>query len=245
VPDEAERWTAEEVLSWGFARVHPRMAIASAFGAEDIVLIGLASRVRPDFRVFTVDTDFLFPETDELMEKIEGRYDVGVERCRPAITPQEQDRAHGPALWTRNPDYCCGLRKVQPLGSKLPELEAWVTAIRLEQTPARTHAQKIEWEARFGLVKLNPLADWSWAQVWEHIRAHGLPYNPLHDGNYPSIGCTHCTLPIKSGEDLRAGRWPGFRKVECGLHMKGGSDAPIGREFGDHPPARKAAPTER
>jgi phosphoadenosine phosphosulfate reductase len=218
---EAERWSAEEVLRWGLTRFHPRVAVASSFGAEDVVLIDLAARVRPDFRVFTLDTDFLFAETYALIEQIEQRYGIRVERCRAAVTPDEQARIHGEALWSRDPDRCCELRKVLPLQRKLVELEAWVTGIRREQAPTRANARKLEWDARFALVKLSPLADWSWAQVWEYIRTRGVLYNPLHDQNYPSLGCTHCTRPVKLGEDLRAGRWAGFSKTECGLHSKG------------------------
>ncbi len=220
---QAERWTADELLRWGLTRFHPKVAIASGFGAEGVVLIDLAWQVRPDIRVFTLDTDFLFAETYELIEKIERRYGIRVERCRPALTSEEQARIHGEALWSRNPDHCCELRKVQPLQKKLCELEAWVTGIRREQTPTRANAHKLEWDARFGLVKLNPLADWSWTQVWDYIRAHEVAYNPLHDRNYPSLGCAQCTRPIQPGEDLRAGRWPGFTKIECGLHAQGRS----------------------
>jgi len=218
---EAERWAPEELLRWAFARFHPRVALASSFGAEDVVLIEMAARVRPDFRVYTLDTDFLFRESYALIEQTERRYGVRVERCRSALTPDEQARLHGDALWTREPDRCCELRKVQPLQKKLTELEAWITGIRREQAPTRANAPKLEWDARFGLVKLNPLADWSWAQVWDYIRAQSVPYNPLHDHNYPSIGCTYCTRPVLPGEDLRAGRWAGFAKTECGLHGKG------------------------
>lgn len=219
--DEAERWSAEELLRWGFARFHPGVALAASFGAEDVVLIDLAARVQPDFRVFTLDTDFLFPETYALIEKVERRYGIRVERCRSTLTPEEQVSIHGPALWSRKPDLCCELRKVRPLQRKLAELSAWITGIRRDQAPTRANARKLEWDIRFGLVKLNPLAEWSWAQVWDYIRANKIPYNPLHDQNYPSIGCTHCTRPVQPGEDPRAGRWAGFSKTECGLHEKG------------------------
>lgn len=217
---EAESWTAEEVLRWGFGRFSPDIAIASAFGAEGMVLIDLASRHRSNFRVFTLDTGFFFPETYELMEKVERHYAVRIERCQPKLTPAEQEHVHGPALWTRDPDRCCALRKVEPLRSKLQQLTAWVSAIRREQTVARAASFKIEWDAKFELVKLNPLADWTSDRVWAYIRSHGVPYNPLHDRNYPSIGCTHCTRAVRAGEDPRAGRWAGFEKTECGLHTR-------------------------
>lgn len=215
-----ESWSAAQILQRGLTQFHPQVALASSFGAEDMVLIDLAARARPDFRVFTLDTDFLFPETYVLLEQVERRYGVQVERCRPALTPEEQARTYGEALWTREPDRCCGLRKVEPLKQKLGELLAWVTGIRRDQAPTRANARKIEWDQKFGLVKLNPLADWTWEQVWDYIRAHKVPYNPLHDRHYPSIGCTHCTRPVQPGEDPRAGRWAGSGKSECGLHIQ-------------------------
>lgn len=215
---EAEAWSAEEALRWGLARFEPQVALASSFGAEDVVLIDLAARLRAGFRVFTLDTDFLFPETYALIEQVQRRYGIRVERCRSLLTPEEQAGAHGAALWSRDPNLCCELRKVEPLKKKLAELQAWATGIRREQAPTRAGTGKLEWDARFGLVKLNPLADWTWRQVWDYIRDRQVPYNPLHDRHYPSIGCTHCTRPVLPGEDLRAGRWAGFAKTECGLH---------------------------
>ena len=212
----------EQLLRWAFAEFHPEMAIASGFGAEGIVLIDIAARIQPDLRVFTLDTDFLFPETYELMDRVEERYRIKVERVRQALTPEEQELRHGPALWKRAPDQCCNLRKVDPLRGKLAELRAWVTAIRRDQTASRAQARKLEWDTKFGLVKINPLADWSSKQVWDYIYENSLPYSPLHDRNYPSIGCTHCTRPVHAGEDARAGRWSGFEKTECGLHERGG-----------------------
>jgi len=215
---QAERWSAEQVLAWGFDQFSPDIAVASGFGAEGMVLIDLAARVRSDFRAFTLDTGFFFPETYELMDEVERRYGIQVERCRPALTPADQARVHGDALWTRDPDRCCGLRKVEPLKRKLSELTAWAAAIRRDQTAARADTPKIHWDAKFGLVKLNPLADWTSDQVWDYIRSNDVPYNPLHDRSYPSIGCTHCTRPVQIGDDPRAGRWAGFEKTECGLH---------------------------
>ena len=217
---EAERWTAEEVVAWGVTEFGDELAIASSFGAEDVVIIDLASRVRPRFKVFTLDTDFLFPETYALIARIEQRYGIEVERLRSAFTPEEQARVMGEALWRTQPDVCCNLRKVEPLTRKLAQLQAWLTGIRRDQAPTRANAQKVEWDARFALVKLNPIADWTTDDVWSYIRDHDLDYNPLHDRNYPSIGCTHCTRPVAAGEDPRAGRWAGTGKVECGLHVK-------------------------
>src|SRR6185437_4926432 len=217
---EAEGWSVVKLLRWAFDRFHRRVAVASSFGAEGVVLIDIAARIQPGLRVFTLDTDFLFAETRDLMARIESKYGIDVERTRPALTPEEQAVLHGQALWSREPNLCCQIRKVNPLKAKLAELDAWVTGIRRDQTPARASAKKLDWDAAFGLVKLNPLADWTSAQIWDYIRANGVPYNALHDRNYPSIGCTHCTQPVQPGEDPRAGRWAGFQKTECGLHAK-------------------------
>jgi phosphoadenosine phosphosulfate reductase len=214
----AETWTPELVLSWAFKRFRSEVAISSAFGAEGMVLIDMASRLRPGFRVFTVDTEFLFPQTYDLMDRIEQRYAVQIERLYSLFSPEGQERVHGPALWAHNPNQCCELRKVEPLRRKLMGLRAWITSIRRDQTSARANAQKIEWDAKFGLIKINPIVDWTSKQVWNYIHEHNVPYNALHDQNYPSIGCTHCTRAITAGEDSRAGRWPGFSKTECGLH---------------------------
>jgi phosphoadenosine phosphosulfate reductase len=214
-----ERWSPREVLRWAFAKFGNDVAISSAFGAEGMVLIDIASRVKHDFRLFTVDTELLFPETYNLMDQIEGRYGIKIEKVYPLASPEEQQRVYGPALWSRDPDRCCEMRKVEPLRRKLGELRGWITSIRRDQTASRASASKIEWDAKFGLMKINPLADWKSKQVWQYIHDHKVPYNPLHDRSYPSIGCTHCTRAIRPGEDPRAGRWSGFAKTECGLHV--------------------------
>ena len=215
---QVESWSAAELVKYALEQFSPNVAIASGFGAEGVVLIHLAAQVRPDFRVFTLDTGFLFPETYALIDAIEQRYRIEVERLKPQLTPDEQAQEFGEALWSREPDKCCNIRKVEPLTKKLAGLEAWVTGIRRDQTPSRASARKLAWDSKYGLTKVNPLADWKWEQVWDFIRAHGIPYSPLHDRGYPSIGCTYCTRPVRAGEDLRAGRWSGFQKTECGLH---------------------------
>ena len=220
VQANVESWPAAEVLRWGLRQFGDSLAVASSFGAEDVVLIDAASRLEAKFRVFTLDTDFLFPETYALIDRIESRYGIAVERARSAYTPQAQAEQFGVELWASKPDQCCQLRKVEPLKKQLAGLGAWVTGVRRDQAPTRANTRKVEWDAKFGLVKINPLADWSWQQVWDYIRAHDVPYNPLHDRNYPSIGCTYCTRAVQPGEDPRAGRWSGFNKTECGLHLK-------------------------
>jgi phosphoadenosine phosphosulfate reductase len=145
-------------------------------------------------------------------------------------SPEEQERIQGPALWLGSPDQCCNLRKVEPLRRKLGELQAWITSIRRDQTADRASAGKIEWDEKFGLVKINPIADWNSKQVWQYIREHDVPYNSLHERDYPSIGCTHCTRAVRPGEDPRAGRWAGMSKTECGLHIIQAAAASAGAE---------------
>jgi len=219
VKDLAETWSPQHVLAWAFQTFGKNVAISSAFGAEGMVLIDMASRIHKDFRLFTIDTEFLFPETYNLMDRIEEKYGITIERVYSALSPDEQHREHGQTLWTRNPDLCCSLRKVEPLRRKLGELSAWITSIRRDQTSVRSAAKRVEWDAKFGLVKINPIVDWTAKQVWRYIHDHDVPYNALHDQDYPSIGCTHCTRAVAPGEDPRAGRWPGFNKTECGLHI--------------------------
>jgi phosphoadenosine phosphosulfate reductase len=215
----AEGWTPQRTLAWAFETFGNDVAISSAFGAEGMVIIDIASRVRKDFRLFTVDTEFLFPETYNLMDRIEEKYGIAIEKVHSVLSPQEQELEHGKALWASDPDRCCSLRKVEPLRRKLGELRAWIASIRRDQTSVRSTANRIEWDPKFGLVKINPMVDWSSKQVWKYIHDHDVPYNTLHKQDYPSIGCTHCTRAVRPGEDPRAGRWPGFAKTECGLHI--------------------------
>ncbi len=219
IQQAAELWTPQRTLRWAFDTFGGKVAISSAFGAEGMVIIDLASRLHKDFRLFTIDTEFLFPETYNLMDRIEAKYGITIERVFSALSPEEQESSHGAALWTRDPDRCCNLRKVEPLRRKLTELDAWITSIRRDQTSNRSTARRVEWDAKFGLVKINPIVDWTSKQVWRYIHDHDVPYNELHNQDYPSIGCTHCTRAVRPGEDPRAGRWSGFAKTECGLHL--------------------------
>ena len=214
----AESWSAELALRWAFDRLGDEVALVSAFGPEGMVLIDMAAHIQRGFRLITVDTGFLFPETHKLMAEVEERYGTRIEKFQPALTAQEQERAHGAELWKRHPDLCCQLRKVEPLRQRLARLRGWISSIRRDQTAARAGARKLEWDAKFGLVKINPLAQWTSAEVWDYIRKNDVPYNELHDRGYPSIGCTHCTAPVLPGEDPRSGRWKNSGKTECGLH---------------------------
>jgi phosphoadenosine phosphosulfate reductase len=155
----AERWTAEQVLSWAFEKYGDKVAIATGMGAEGMVLLDIASRINPGLKVFTGDTEFLFPETYDLIDRVEERYGIKIERILSQLSPEEQEREFGPELWASNPDRCCELRKIEPLRRKLAKLDAWITAIRRGQTPQRAAAKKIEWDPKFNLVKVNPLGD--------------------------------------------------------------------------------------
>lgn len=209
---------AVALLRWAERRFAPRLTFATGFGAEGCVLVDLIARHGLRVDVFTLDTGLLFPETHDLWRRLEARYRIRIRAVRPAETVEDQAATAGPALWEREPDSCCERRKIQPLRGELSRFDAWVTAIRREQTPDRAAARHIERDGRFGLVKLNPLARWSSRDVWDYVRAHGVPTNPLHDRGYPSIGCTPCTSSVLDGEDARAGRWRGRAKTECGIH---------------------------
>jgi phosphoadenosine phosphosulfate reductase len=214
----AETWKAEQVLAWAFATYGDNVELATGLGVEGMALLDIAHHINPRVKVFTGDTEFLFPETYDLIDRVEEKYGIKIERLYSDLTPEDQERLYGKELWARDPDQCCNLRKVEPLRRKLSNLDAWMTAIRRDQTRNRATIRKIDWDPKFNLVKISPLADWRRESVWRYVIKHSVPYNPLHDRNYPSIGCTHCTRAVQPGEDARAGRWSGFRKTECGLH---------------------------
>jgi phosphoadenylyl-sulfate reductase (thioredoxin) len=214
-----------EILAWAASRFPGRVGFATGFGAEGCVLVDTIARAKLAIDVFTLDTGLLFPETYALWRRLENRYGISIRAVRPALTVEQQSHAHGDALWEREPDRCCQLRKVLPLRSALAGLDAWITSIRRDQTRERADAGIVERDARFGLVKLNPLADWSDDDVRAYVRKHDVPVNPLHARGYPSIGCRPCTSPVLPGELDRAGRWRGREKTECGLHLRGAQGA--------------------
>lgn len=219
--DAFESQQPQDVLKDAIKRFAPKIVVACSFGAEDVVLVDMVHRIDPSIPLFYLDTDFLFPETYATRDRIIQRYALKlaqVIQVQSRLTPDQQAAQHGPALWSTEPDRCCQLRKVEPLTRVLKGYDAWITGIRRDQSPTRANAGLIEWDSKFQLVKVNPLARWTWADVWTYIKVYDVPYNPLHDQNYPSIGCTHCTAPVAPGEDPRAGRWKTFTKTECGLH---------------------------
>ena len=220
VSQSLEGASPAEVLTWAARQFPSRLTFATGFGVEGCVLIDFISRLQLRIDVFTLDTDLLFPETYELWRKLEERYRIEIRAIRPLLSVQSQAELHGPNLWERSPDRCCEIRKVAPLRSALAGFDAWISAIRREQTPDRAGARVVERDSRFGLIKVNPLVGWSSAEVWSYVRAHGVPYNALHDRGFSSIGCAPCTTPVLTGEDPRAGRWRGRMKTECGLHSR-------------------------
>ena len=211
----------QDVLAAAIARYAQKIVLACSFGAEDVVLVDMVHRINPSVPLFYLDTDFLFPETYATRDRVIERYGlkpVQIIQVKSLLTPPQQAQQYGDALWASNPDQCCQLRKVQPLILVLQGYEAWITGIRRDQAPSRANAGLIEWDEKFQLIKVNPLARWTWADVWTYIKVYEVPYNPLHDRNYPSIGCTYCTAPVAPGDDPRAGRWKNLSKTECGLH---------------------------
>jgi len=208
----------QAICRWAVETLGPRVALASSFGVEDMCLIDMLVRVTPEPQVFYLDTGVLFDETYNLIRHVQARYGFLPERRRPALSLSAQAEHYGERLWERDPDACCRMRKVEPLGQKLQELDGWITGIRRDQTPFRAGTGVVELDSKFGLVKVNPLARWTTGQVWRYVRQHRVPYNPLHDQGYPSIGCVPCTRPVQPGEDPRAGRWANSAKTECGIH---------------------------
>ena len=210
---DVEALTAEEVVEAVLERLHPRVALACSFQKEESVLLDMLLEREPQARVFALDTHVLFPETYAVWRQIEQRYGIRIEVFEgPSLG--RQAAIHGDALWERNPDLCCSIRKLGPLGAALSGLGGWITGVRRDQAAGRASTPKLVWDERHELWKASPLADWSDDDVWAYVRERDLPVNELHARGYASIGCTHCTAP-GSGRD---GRWVGSAKTECGLH---------------------------
>jgi phosphoadenylyl-sulfate reductase (thioredoxin) len=207
-----------DILTYAAEQLGERLTFATGFGAEGCVIIDLIARAKLPIDLFTLDTGVLFPETYALWRQLETHYAITIRAVHPEQSIDQQRLRHGAELWARDPDRCCDLRKVQPLRAALAGFDGWITAIRRDQTPERAAAQIVERDAKFGLLKINPLVAWTHDDVWGHIYAHDVPFNPLHHAGYGSIGCEPCTSPIIPGESLRAGRWRGVVKQECGLH---------------------------
>jgi phosphoadenosine phosphosulfate reductase len=218
---DLEQADAQGVLAYTVERFHPRLKLACSFQKEESVLVHMLSELGLDIPIVELDTLVLFPETYATRDSLVERYRLKLRSFRPIDPP---DR-----LWETEPDRCCHIRKVEPLEHALAGFDAWITGIRREQSPTRGNAQKVEWSERYGVWKIQPLVDWDAKRVQAYIHVNEIPYNPLHDAGYPSIGCIPCTRPVRAGEDERAGRWAGSEKLECGIHI----NAPLIKESND------------
>jgi phosphoadenosine phosphosulfate reductase len=219
LPSDVEAMSAEEILGLLLERFPGRVALACSFQKEETVLLDMLFGIEPKARVFAIDTHHLFPETHAYRREVEARYGTSIEVFA-GPQPDEVEAVHGERLWERKPDLYLAIAKVAPLVTALGGLDAWITGIRRDQSPTRADAPKLGWDAQHELWKANPLADWTDEMCWDYIRTRGLPYNPLHDRGYDSIGDTHSTQP-GSG---RSGRWAGTGKVECGIHTVPSAD---------------------
>lgn len=224
---------AEEILTWAVKNFFPHLTMATAFGPEGCVILSILAKIEPRVRVFNLDTGYQFQETLELRERIAKALGIEVELAKPETSVEEYERTHGGPLYKTNPDRCCFDRKIQVLRREVVGYRAWISGIRRDQSPHRANAPVVGWDKKFGLVKINPLVNWKKGQVWQRILDENIPYNPLHDQGYPSIGCWPCTRPVLFGEDERAGRWSGTAKTECGLHLSDDPPPPPPTQFGN------------
>lgn len=210
---------AEVLLDWATVEYGQQIVLTCSFGgASGMVLLDMVVRLGRNTPIMFLDTGLLFPETYQLAERVEQHYGIEVVTHQAALTLEDQERSYGPQLFARDPDRCCSIRKVAPLSEALQPFDAWISGIRRDQSKTRAATEHVQWSAKHNLLKISPLAYWTERDVWRYIHAHNVPYNPLLDQGYPSIGCAPCTRPA-SGDDLRAGRWAGTGKVECGIHL--------------------------
>jgi len=214
---ELEPLSAREVIAWAIETFHPKLRFATSFQKTSSVVIDIAHSIEPEAKFFYLDTELLFPETYATRDALAAHYGVEFERFA-GITLAEQEQSYDANLWRRDPDACCGIRKVEVMHEALSGMHCWVSGIRRLDSETRAGAAKFGWDKRFGLWKLNPLADWDDKQIWDHLKDNHVPYNPLHDKGYPSIGCMPCTSAPGEGEEPRAGRWAGTDRSECGIN---------------------------
>lgn len=209
-----------EILGWAGQRYPHGLVLASALGPQSIVALDLALRQGVNLDVVLLDTGLLFEETLALAARLEDHFGIAIERVQPELSLAEQATAHGEKLWEHDPAKCCELRKVRPLAKRLGRASAWITGLRRTGSLTRADVECVEWDGVHDLVKINPLAWWPRARVFSHLHDNNLPYNPLLDEGYASVGCRPCTSPVRPGEDERAGRWRGRAKTECGIHHR-------------------------
>jgi phosphoadenosine phosphosulfate reductase len=215
-----DRASPQEIIAWSVETYFPKLTMATAFGPEGCVIMHLLAQIEPRTHVFNLDTGYQFAETLELRDRIARRYGIEVELRRAETTVTQYEAANGGPLYRSNPDQCCFDRKVTVLRQAVVGWNAWMSGIRRDQSSDRANVPIVGWDKKFGLVKISPLANWTKKDVWKLITDHDIPYNPLHDQGYASIGCRPCTRAVMFGEDERAGRWSGIVKTECGLHTK-------------------------
>ena len=213
-----ETATPPEILRWAVQRFAPKFTMASAFGPEGMTIIHMLAEIAPETPIFNLETGYQFEETLELRERVKARYGTEVEYKLPEQTVEAYEAEHGGPLYKTDPNRCCFDRKIRVLHQAARGMHAWASAIRRDQSPDRAEAPIVGWDRKFQLVKISPLANWTKKDVWSLIQRENIPYNPLHDQGYPSVGCWPCTRAVQLGEDERAGRWSGTQKTECGLH---------------------------
>ncbi len=210
---------ALNVIQWAYDTYGNELVYACSFGVEGIVMLHLIDQVKPNAKVVFLDTDFHFQETIDLISEVKQRFSqLNIEIKKPALTVEEQAEKYGDQLWKRQPDRCCYYRKVVPLQEVLSDAIAWLSGLRREQSPTRANTKFVNKDETFRSVKVCPLIHWTWKDIWDYVKKHDLPYNPLHDQGYSSIGCAPCTLPGDMKTGSRSGRWAQSGKTECGLH---------------------------
>jgi len=222
----SEQSEPREIVAWTLERfANQRMIMTTSFGMEGCALIDMYARCGRPLTIIYVDTGFFFPETYALRDRMIERYPgMTFVSAGTRLTPAQQAEQYGEALWKSNPDLCCELRKVRPMAEVMRNVDVWITGLRRSQSPTRANLRVVDWDWKFQVLKISPLANWDRRQVWDYIQTHGVPYNTLHERGYPTIGCTHCTRPVPGsqiGDYTRAGRWADTGKTECGLHGAG------------------------
>lgn len=216
---ELEGAHPDQILKWAREHFGSKLVLGTGFGPSGMFLIHRIYQQELDIQIFYLDTHLLFDETYALRDKLEDRYNISITRVSTDLSLEDQGHQYGEELWKTDPNRCCYLRKVLPLKNFLSDKEAWITGVRRSQSETRQKTQVVEWDPEHEVVKINPLASWTGEEVWDYIHINELPYNPMHDEGYPSIGCIPCTVPVDTNDDERAGRWQGLSKTECGIHV--------------------------
>lgn len=214
-----ETYSAEAILEWALDRFGSTMAMTTALGPGGCSLVHMLSLRGAQVRIISLDTGYLFPETVSLKKRLEDRYGLSIEWVRPPSDRDKYEALNGGPVHSREPNRCCRERKIAPLQQALEGQGAWLTGVRRDQTLQRSQTNPIEWASQYDLWKVNPLFGWNLKDVWRYVTKERIPYNPLHDEGYPSIGCQPCTAPVCAGGTERDGRWQGTSKIECGIHL--------------------------